>query len=425
MDPWEGRADRNLFRASATCQRRAAYKIANGCILNRPAVRTEFAAVLTPTGASDRMRHDAATQSSDTFQVTAASCRPRVTSICLYEYFTSGGLWDATHCVDASPTKQQASIIAEGRAMASAVAADLAAIDDAEIICLRDARLSDWRPQGCRTIDVGDAEDDAQLLSESAATSDWTIVIAPETGGALSERCRRVVASGGRLLGPSPSLVALASDKQRTAVRLAAAGMPVPLGIEHPAGQPWPPDFRYPAVWKPLDGAGSERIELISDHQSPSTAAAGRLGRLEVFQPGLPASVSFLCGSRWRVALPPCSQRLSGDGHFRYLGGTTPLPATLAARATQLAERAMSSLDGAIGYLGVDLILGDRDDGADDCLIEINPRLTTSYIGLRAACQQNLALAMLRLAHGADAINLTYRPETITFSAAGGLDAKE
>lgn len=347
-----------------------------------------------------------------------------MTRICLYEFFTSGGLWAMTGSAGAGHPERIANLVAEGCAMASALAADFGAIDDAEVICLRDARLRDWRPSGCRIVDVGDARDDVRLLAHLAATSDWTLVIAPEAGGALAERCRRVVASGGRLLGPAPALVALASDKQRTAARLAAAGVPVPRGIEHQAGQPWPRDFRYPAVWKPLDGAGSEWVELIANDQSPSTAPAGLLGRLEVFQPGMPASASFLCGPNRRVALPPCSQRLSGDGHFRYLGGTTPLPGPLAARAARLAERAVATLAGAFGYLGVDLILGDCDDGADDCVIEINPRLTTSYIGLRAACQQNLAHAMLRLAQGADAMNLTFRPETVTFSAAGELDPK-
>lgn len=345
-----------------------------------------------------------------------------MTRICLYEYFTSGGLWGAGRHADIS---QSANLLAEGRAMASALAADLAAIDDTDIICLRDARLSDWRPPGCRTVDVGDEHRDLELLAGLAANSDWTIVIAPEIGGALSERCRRVVAGGGRLLGPSPSLVALASDKQRTALHLAAAGVPVPRGVEHLAGQPWPPDFYYPAVWKPLDGAGSELVELVSGPKSQTAAPTGRLGRLEAFQHGLPASVSFLCGPSGRVALPPCSQRLTSDGHFRYLGGTTPLPALLAARAKCLAERAMVALEGAFGYLGIDLVLGDCDNGADDCVLEINPRLTTSYIGLRAACEHNLAHAMLHIVRGEDDTNLTFRTQPITFSASGQVQRKD
>jgi predicted ATP-grasp superfamily ATP-dependent carboligase len=40
-----------------------------------------------------------------------------------------------------------------------------------------------------------------------------------------------------------------------------------------------------------------------------------------------------------------------------------------------------------LGYLGVDLILGEDGNGAVDCVVEINPRLTTSYVGLQAAAR--------------------------------------
>ena len=53
-----------------------------------------------------------------------------------------------------------------------------------------------------------------------------------------------------------------------------------------------------------------------------------------------------------------------------------------------------------VGYLGVDLVLGEAADGSDDVVIEINPRLTTSYVGLRALARENLAAAMLDVASG-------------------------
>jgi tyramine---L-glutamate ligase len=346
----------------------------------------------------------------------------RVIRVCLFEHFTSGGRAGDGCVVNSDGFTSLNRMAAEGRAMASALAEDLAAIRGVEVVCLRDARLSDWRPSGCRVVDVSGAAQRTELLGELAAKTDWTVVIAPETGGVLTERCERVVATGGRLLGPPPALVALASDKHQTAQHLSAAGVAVPRGVVHQAGRPVPRDFSYPAVWKPLDGAGSELVELISRADSPSSAPAGRLGRLEVFQPGIPASVALLCGPNCRLALPPCSQQLSNDGRFRYLGGTTLLPAPLAARATRLAERAIVALPGAFGYIGVDLVLGACDDGADDCVIEINPRLTTSYVGLRAACNQNLAHALLNIAQGAGDAMLTFRTAPLTFSATGRVE---
>jgi predicted ATP-grasp superfamily ATP-dependent carboligase len=42
-----------------------------------------------------------------------------------------------------------------------------------------------------------------------------------------------------------------------------------------------------------------------------------------------------------------------------------------------------------IGYFGIDMILADDPD--NDVVIEINPRLTTSYCYLREWSQENLA----------------------------------
>ena len=67
----------------------------------------------------------------------------------------------------------------------------------------------------------------------------------------------------------------------------------------------------------------------------------------------------------------------------------------LANRASQLAERALDALPPALGYVGVDLILGKARDGSQDNVIEVNPRMTTSYVGLREATPDNLAKAML------------------------------
>jgi hypothetical protein len=52
------------------------------------------------------------------------------------------------------------------------------------------------------------------------------------------------------------------------------------------------------------------------------------------------------------------------------------------------------------GYVGVDLILGNDPAGGADRVLEINPRLTTSYVGLRAAAKTNLAEAMLAVCRG-------------------------
>ena len=54
----------------------------------------------------------------------------------------------------------------------------------------------------------------------------------------------------------------------------------------------------------------------------------------------------------------------------------------------------------AAGWLGVDMILGDRSDGGDDRVLEVNPRVTTSFVGLSAVTPASLVRAIVAVAEG-------------------------
>ncbi len=182
-------------------------------------------------------------------------------------------------------------------------------------------------------------------------------------------------------------------------------------------GDPLPADFPYPAVLKPRDGAGSLDIQWLP-HRPRERTAPQHAARLERFQPGVPASVAVLCGPGDVVPLVPCGQRLAGEGDFSYQGGWLPLESPLAARARRLALRAVQPLPTPLGYLGIDMVLGSDPAGSGDVVVEINPRLTTSYVGLRAFSQANLAAAMIAVAQGGEA-RLCWKSEAIQFTSDG------
>lgn len=303
----------------------------------------------------------------------------------------------------------------EGLAMLTALAADFRRIAGVDVCVLWDAKvdrgalLADCPLTADCLVDVASAADEQAAFARLAAESAWTVVIAPEFGGILASRCESALVAGGRLLGSSLETIAIASDKHHCAELLLANGVPVPFGCPLEPGQTLPEDFPYPAVLKPRDGAGSQGIRLI---ERTAELRVGEPSRLEQFCPGVAASVALLCGPRQQLALAPCGQRLSDDGRFSYQGGWLPLDANLSARATRLARWAIASLPCPLGYLGVDLVLGPDPTGRDDVVVEINPRLTTSYVGLRAATQDNLAAAMLTIASGERDIHLCsdFRP---------------
>jgi len=294
--------------------------------------------------------------------------------------------------------------------MIGALAADLVRIDGSRVTVLRDPRVLQLVVPGCEMIDVQSSVSHWDEFERLASSADGTVLIAPEFDRILLTAARRVVACGGRLLTPSPDFICIAADKHETCQRLAAAGVPVPDGVVLEPEERLPADFTYPAVLKPVDGAGSQDTLLVaSPHDEPPPYAWPR--RLERFLPGLAASVSLLCGPTGRLSLAPCRQRISDDGRLRYLGGELPLSPGLAGRATALADRAIAALPPTSGYVGVDLLLGQDPHGSEDFVIEVNPRLTTSYAGLRAAAQSNLAEAMMRIAHGESAtVSFDQRP---------------
>jgi predicted ATP-grasp superfamily ATP-dependent carboligase len=330
----------------------------------------------------------------------------------VYEYVTGGGFLS-------SPDEPIAtSLLAEGHAMLVALATDFAALPEVEVTTLVDHRLAalSW-PSVSRQI-VESAENEWRWFAHLAASADATVVIAPEFAGHLQQRCNVVEGLGRRLLGPSAELVALASDKSALLAYLADAGVRVAQGTRWRGGEPWPDGLAYPVVLKPNDGAGSQGVQLIASPPTAESLPTQGVWRIERFYPGQAASVALLTGRGATVVCRPCEQRLSADGRFTYLGGRVPLAATFEQRATRLAEQIAAALPNPTGYLGVDLVLGDDPSGVDDRVIELNPRLTTSYIGLRAACHDNLAAAMLAAFNGRQSV-LSWRDETVEFDASG------
>jgi len=268
-------------------------------------------------------------------------------SVLVYEHLTATS-------AGGGPVPLPASLLREGRAMLAAVTADLAALPGV-------------------TVHIAAVE----TLFQQAAAADFTLVIAPETFGVLYVLAARVEQAGGKLLGPSPAAIRMTADKLHLSAWWTRRGVPTPKTWVY-AGQP----AQVPIVVKPRDGCGSQATKLLQPGEIFSEAWPGPLIAQE-YADGLAASVSFV-GSR---PLPPCEQILSADGRFAYLGSRAVTDPALKERAVAIATKAIEGIAGLHGYVGVDVVLGN--DGRD-WAIEINPRLTTSYVDLREMAGENL-----------------------------------
>ncbi len=268
------------------------------------------------------------------------------------------------------------------------------------------------------------ADDDDMLaqLAHAAGRADWSLIIAPELDGHLLRLCSVVAQAGGKLLGPTNDAIRLTSDKLALATHWRAHAVPTPATS---AREPSPCEA-FPVVWKPRDGAGSASTYLFRDAWALAKGRAelqrddpGREMLLQEYIPGVAASVAFLCGPRGYFRLLPASQEFEDDRGFRYKGGRLPLEPPLADRAVSLARRAVDCVAGLRGYVGVDLVLGDAEDGSRDHAIEINPRLTTSYVGLRTLAEFDLAAAMLDIAGGEAPPPFRWAAGTVSFRSDG------
>ncbi|MCH2114748.1 MAG: ATP-grasp domain-containing protein [Pirellulales bacterium] len=331
----------------------------------------------------------------------------------LYEWITGGGLVEEAGTLP--PT-----LLAEGSAMLAALAEDFSAIDGCRVSVLKDMRLDQLSLPGCEVIEVHSSAHRRDVLTEEAAAADHTLIIAPEFDNILGETHALAREAGANVLAPAADFVALAADKNLMARSCHDAGIRTPRATVLEADEErLPADFEYPAVLKPVVGAGSQHTLLIaSARDEPPPYPWPR--RLEQYCVGTPVSVAFLCGADHRVPLAACRQHQSNDGRFTYLGGSLLLEDALARRATALADRVLEAVVGARAYVGVDMILGKSADGSEDFFLEVNPRMTTSYVGLRAATDQNLAAALLANAAG-QVVRPRFRMEPLEFLADGSL----
>ena len=286
-----------------------------------------------------------------------------------------------------------ASLAREGRAMLEGIAADLARIPGLSVAATWSGQVGAFPVDGIDVHTVSDPADERRLFEQLAAECNATLVIAPEFDGILAERARAVLAVGGRLLGPAPDAIALCSDKLALARHLESHGFPtIPT-------QPWTPgeniSFALPCVIKPRDGAGSLDVRLMrtsADTVSLRLEAAREFIQ-QPFVRGHALSAGVIVSRDHVHVLPIGEQMLSDDGRFTYLGGAIPADRALPAGTTALLEAVCRSIPGLHGYVGFDLILPDHESRPIIC--EINPRLTTAYLGYRELAVENLAARML------------------------------
>ena len=299
-----------------------------------------------------------------------------------FEFFSGGGLAGRP-----LPT----SLANEGDLMLTTLAGELAELPGVDVIVGRDPRLPPV--PGCGILLPLPGEHPIDHFRRGVAASDAAWPTAPESGGTLERLARATLAAGRILLGSRPEAVRLTASKHATSRALRERSIEaVPTFAARdpiiPLSGPW--------VVKPDDGAGCEDTVIVEDSAAATARLALDPARL-VAQPwidGDALSLSLLCaGGACRLLSCNRQEVAVRNGRVSLRAIQVNALPDRAGLFSGLAERIAAAVPGLWGYVGVDLVLTRRGP----VVLEINPRLTTSYAALRRALGVNTAGLVLDL----------------------------
>lgn len=315
-------------------------------------------------------------------------------------------------------------LLQQGASMLRALSEDLASSGAHRLVTTRDSRVSLELPPRIEAIPVAEGcHTDVFRALARAAEHAW--IIAPESGDRLARLTVLASQLGPRVIGSNPAAVRLVSDKLALARLLANWGVAAPRTWPASQARVAVREVGFPLVVKPRRGAGCEGVNLARD----SAALAGILAVaaesvdevvVQEYVPGCAASVSLLCADGRARPLSLNAQDVRPGVPFSYLGGWVPLAHAAAAEALEASGRLCERIPGLRGYVGVDLILSPSHPHV--FVIEVNPRLTTSYIGLRAAANVNLAEQVLRAVRFGELPDPPRLERLVHFSATGAVE---
>jgi predicted ATP-grasp superfamily ATP-dependent carboligase len=308
------------------------------------------------------------------------------------EFITGGGLSD---------TLLPEALLKEGTLMRDALLRDLSELNQYQLFTMHDVRItpSIYTKKSL----VVAASDFKKVFKKALKQADLVWLIAPEIDGILLELTKLCLTyedreEGSILLGCGYDATLAGTSKTLSFEALQAAKintLPVFAG-EDLMQQAYFDEASQLNVskWvaKPEDGAGCEGIRLfhsLKDLRHWLEQDDSYLHYFaQPFQQGIAASFSMICrdGKGWLLS---CNQQhIQCDGsQFKLTSITVNGMQAYWQRLETLTRKIAKMLPDALGYMGVDVIVDTENDRI--FVIDINPRLTSSYAGLYEAIGRN------------------------------------
>ena len=318
----------------------------------------------------------------------------------LYEHVSGGG-YAGQHI---SPD-----ILAEGFAILRTVASDFKAAGH-DVTVLLDDRISKLNPPinaDC-TVPVIYPEETTRFLTSLASINDASYIIAPETGQILESYVALMEKTCKISLNCQSNAIKQVANKNILKEILQKNNVNTPDSIVFSIDENLTAIKRgikeklcYPVIFKPADGVSCSGLsivnkdsQIISAIEKIEAESSAKQFVVQEFIIGEAASVSLLVSNNKALAISLNKQNVnvaSPNKTSSYLGGFVPFDNSLKEETFLLAEKAVECFSGLRGYVGVDFVLGKDKP----FVVDVNPRLTTSYVGLSQTVSFNVAQAII------------------------------
>jgi len=317
----------------------------------------------------------------------------------IYEHITGGGYIGK----GISPN-----ILTEGFGMLRALVSDFKAAGHF-VITFLDSRFITFSSSldADKIITTSSKEELEKTLTALSKSVDAVYIIAPESGQALQRLVECVEAAGSASLNCAATAIEKVSNKYTIYDELKKIGIQMPdtLMVDSCENikkiKRTVSELGFPLIFKPIDGIGCQGLSIIKNEHQITRAldklmeeSLGRYFLAQKFINGTASSVSLISTGEKAFPLTLNEQIVTlspPNSNSAYTGGIVPLHHPLLEEALETAQRTVELFKGLRGYIGVDMVL--TNDGP--VVMEVNPRLTTSYIGLRKVINFNLAQAII------------------------------
>jgi len=250
-----------------------------------------------------------------------------------------------------------------------------------------DARLN--KPKNCDScLEINENVDVWQIWQKQIQAADAVWLIAPETGGVLHYLTQMATLQDKLILGCGPESIKITSEKMATCLALEEAGIST---IPTHTFYNWPKSHW---IWlaKPNDGAGCSDTAWFNNADDLNDWIEQNGKQLthviQAYQPGEAASISCVIKNGKAYLLSCNKQIIEINNHMvSYKGSVINGMREHYQQFEFVANQVAKVFPDLAGYVGIDVIV----DGEEIYVVEINPRLTTSYVGLSEAIGANPA----------------------------------